>query len=503
MRFAISAPRTIRVAPGPAFPAVFFPAVCLVFLAVAGLASAAPASSLTPDSRADLSADLSANISAVPLAEPEALPLDKPIWFGEMPGRPGTFVVLELKVGRVSLLELSEGKWIKTLFLELKVQQQGEMGLLGIAFHPDFPSNRKYYLNWNPPSGAFATHIDEFEADSSFARDSGKPPRRILRIEQTKNLIHKGGTLAFGPKDGFLYVGMGDGGEGRLAQDRGSLLGKFLRVDVNVTAPDSFRVPEDNPFVGRAGARPEIWALGLRNPWKWSFDPVTGTLWAGDVGEVGREEIDTAGRGSNLGWPWREGSVCLVKDSCDNPGLTAPVADYGRENGNAVVGGTVFRGNPDSPLYGAYFFSDYGKGALWFIQPASDGKHTPQKALNLPFEPVSFGTDARGGLYLVRYDPGMIYRLESAELARIMAMGGSAKGLPPWLRARRGQVFRAFGKDGPDSGDRLGRLDFHTLEGRKVLTLTSGKPEAILELEPGIYLLRRSRQGQVQRLRVE
>ena len=394
-------------APGPAMRTV-----SLVFLATACFASDEVSAYSAPD--------LSANISAVPLAEPKDLALDKPVWFGEMPGRPGTFLVLELKVGRVSLLELSEGKWIKSPFLELKVQQQGEMGLLGLAFHPDFPSNRKYYLNWNPPSPAFATFIDEFEADSSFTRDLGKPPRRILHIEQTQNLINKGGTIAFGPKDGFLYVGLGEGGEGRLAQDRGSLLGKFLWVDVNVAAPDSFRVPADNPFVGEAGTRPEIWALGLRNPWRWGFDPVTGMLWAGDVGEVGREEIDTVGRGSNLGWPWREGSACLAKDSCDNPGLTAPVADYGRENGNAIVGGPVFRGNPASPLYGAYFFSDYGKGALWFIQPAADGKYTPQmtpqKAMNLAFEPVSFGTDARGGLYLVRYDPGMIYRLESADL---------------------------------------------------------------------------------------
>lgn len=499
-------------------------AVRLAFLAAAGLAwdtvSARPftgevTGELTPNVSgnhgADFSANLGAGIIAVPLAESKDLALDKPVWFGEMPGRPGTFVVLELKAGRVSLLELSEGKWIKTPFLELKVQQQGEMGLLGLAFHPDFPSNRKYYLNWNPPSAAFATYIDEFEADPSFTRDSGKPPRRVLHIEQTKNLIHKGGTLAFGPKDGFLYVGMGDGGEGRLAQDPGSLLGKFLRVDVNVAAPDSFRVPEDNPFVGEAGTRPEIWALGLRNPWKWGFDPVTGTLWAGDVGEVGREEIDTVGRGSNLGWPWREGTACLVADSCDHPGLIGPVAEYGRENGNAIVGGPVFRGNPDSPLYGAYFFSDFGKGALWYLQPAADGNYQPQnkpqnkpqKALDLAFEPVSFGTDARGGLYLVRYDPGMIYRLESMDLARIHPGAGRGKRLPTLLRARRGQPFREFVKEEAETGESVGRVDFHTLQGRKVLTLESGSPEVILELEPGIYLLRRSNQGRVQRLTVE
>jgi glucose/arabinose dehydrogenase len=445
-------------------------------------------------------------MAAVPLAEPEALPLDKPVWFGEMPGRPGTFLVLELKAGRVSLLERAEGKWAKSVFLELKVQQQGEMGLLGLAFHPDFAANRKYYLDYNPAAGAFATVIEEFEADSAFTRDSGKPPRRIMRIEQTKNLIHKGGTLAFGPKDGFLYVGMGDGGEGRLAQDRGSPLGKFLRVDVDVPAPDSFRVPDDNPFVGEAGTRPEIWALGLRNPWRWGFDAVTGTLWAGDVGETGREEIDTVGRGSNLGWPWREGSLCLVADSCDKPGMTSPVADYARDQGNAIVGGPVFRGNPDSPLYGAYFFSDFGKGALWFIQPTPDGKYTPQKALNLSFEPVSFGTDGGGGLYLVRYDPGMIYRLESADLAHIAPGKGRKAGQPPLLYARRGRSFRAFSREAAGSGgsgDGIDRLDFHTLQGRKVLTLTSGSPEVILELEPGMYLLRHSRLGQVQRLRVE
>lgn len=445
----------------------------------------------------------SADISAVPLAESAALPLDKPVWFGEMPGRPGTFVVLELKLGRVSLLESEDGKWTKSQFLELKVQQQGEMGLLGIAFHPDFPANRKYYLNYNPPSGAFATFIDEFEADPSFTKDSGKPPRRILHIEQTKNLIHKGGAIAFGPKDGFLYVGLGDGGEGKLAQDRGSLLGKFLRVDVDVSAPDSFRVPEDNPFVGEEGARPEIWAMGLRNPWRWGFDPVTGTLWAGDVGETAREEIDTVGRGTNLGWPWREGAVCLVTDSCDQSGLAAPVAEYGREGGNAIVGGPVFRGDTASPLYGAYFFSDYGKGALWFMKPGPDGKYTPQRALDLSFRPVSFGTDARGGLYLVRYDPGMIYSLESADMARISPAGRSPKREPPLLYARRGRPFRAFPDDPAEHGKGISRVDFHTLQGRKVLTLTSRNPETILELEPGMYVLRRPHPGQVQRLWVE
>jgi glucose/arabinose dehydrogenase len=437
---------------------------------------------------------LSAAIVAVPFLGAPDVPLDKPVWFGEMPGRPGTFVILERLKGLVSLAVKDEdGKWTKSEFLKLSVNQDGEMGLLGLAFHPDFAKNRKYYLDYNPASGGLATVIEEREADISFARDAGKPPRRILRVDQGKETNHKGGTIAFGPKDGFLYVGMGDGGVSLNAQDRKSLLGKFLRVDVN--APDSFRVPKDNPFVGEAGTRPEIWALGLRNPWKWSFDPVTGVLWAGDVGETAREEIDRVARGQNLGWPFREGTFCHEPDSCDNPGLDNPVSELGRNLSTTVIGGVVYRGNSASPYYGSYFFSDFELGTLWMIQPV-EGMPTAafQKVITLPSGPSSFGTDALGNIYVAGYSEGIIYRLESPDL---LAIGPGrdirrAEKAKPFLRARRGSLWN------PEAAGIRSDADVFTPQGRKRITLRASGPAPVLDLPEGCYFLKLREAGPAQ-----
>ncbi|MDB5106497.1 MAG: hypothetical protein JWP91_4186 [Fibrobacteres bacterium] len=426
----------------------------------------------------------SADITVVPFFPSGEVPLDKPVWFGEMPGRPGTFVILERFEGRIALATLTEGKWVKSEFLKVAVKTEGEMGLLGIAFHPDFANNRKYYLDYNPASGGFATLIEEREADSSFTRDSGKPPRRIMRIDQGKQLNHKGGTIAFGPKDGFLYVGMGDGGESLNAQNTATLLGKFLRVDVN--APDSFQVPEDNPFVGRAGTRPEIWALGVRNPWKWSFDPVTGELWAGDVGETAREEIDRIGRGQNLGWPFREGTICQEPDSCDKAGLVGPLAELGRALASTIIGGVVYRGNPASPLYGQYFFADFATGTLWRMTPPPEGETgTFQRVLDLGWGPTSFGTDLLGNIYLTRYETGAIYRLEGADilgLAESRARKNAWEG-PRVMRIRRGQ---SWGNAFP--GERSA-VEVFSPEGRKVSGFNAGGPDAVVALPEGVYFL--------------
>jgi glucose/arabinose dehydrogenase len=252
--------------------------------------------------------------------------------------------------------------------------------------------------------------IEEHLADASLLRDGGKAPRTVLRIAQPYQ-NHKGGTLAFGPKDGYLYVPTGDGGATAAGQDRERRLGKILRVDVN--APDSFRVPADNPFVGQAGVRPEIWAWGLRNPWKWSFDALTGELWVGDVGEEQREEIDVAKAGDNLGWGWMEGTYCHEADQCTGA-LRPPLADFGRGQLTCIIGGYVYRGDPASPWYGTYFFADYGTHAVWGLRRGADGKAGEiRKLLTLPTAPSSFGTDAAGNLYVVGYGNGLIYRLEA------------------------------------------------------------------------------------------
>jgi glucose/arabinose dehydrogenase len=444
-----------------------------------------------------ISNPLPENVTAVPFFDPAEVPLEKPVWFGEMPGKPGTYLVLE-RMGVVALIspakesDSGSAKWSRSEFLKIAVNGEGEMGLLGMAFHPDFADNRKYYLNYNPPHAPLFTVIEERRADSAFSEDSGEPPRQVMRIAQTKNGNHKGGTIAFGPKDGFLYVGMGDGGESMLAQDRSSLLGKMLRVDVN--APDSFRVPPDNPFVGEEGTRPEIWAMGLRNPWKWSFDPSTGALWAGDVGETAREEINVVAKGGNFGWPYREGTVCQVPDSCSRPGLISPALELGRGHSTTVIGGMVFRGDATSPFNGVYFFADFELKTLWAMVSEEGKPVTFQRMLTLPGSPSSFGMDSQGNLFVTGYEDGIIYRLESPDLK------GKGIGVRPgnradhgrdrggFLRARRGRPLDLAGL-GPVRGAALFAPD-----GRLVQRFAS-RNVPLSDLQAGLYFLKLERAG--------
>lgn len=361
----------------------------------------------------DSGAVAAGGFAAVPVFDPDVVPLEKPVWFGNLPGRNDAYLVLEQYAGTVSLIRKSGSAWAKSAFLKVAVRAEGEMGLLGIAFHPRFADNRKYYVHYVPAAGAMRTLIEEREADAGLLKDAGKAPRRILSIPQPYQ-NHKAGTIGFGPKDGYLYVPTGDGGATAAGQDRMSLLGKVLRVDVN--APDSFRVPADNPFIGRAGTRPEIWALGLRNPWKWSFDPVTGVLWAGDVGETEREEIDKVGAGANLGWGFLEGTFCHADAGCAAGGMQPPLLEFGRGEVSVIIGGNVYRGDPASPHYGAYFFADYASREIWMLPRQGEGHASAaRKILTLPSAPASFGTDASGNLYLVGHGNGVVYRLEATD----------------------------------------------------------------------------------------
>ena len=373
-----------------------------------------------------------------------------PVWFGEVPGKPGVFLALERGGARqesesrrekgrsdqdahIYTFEEKDGKWLRKLFLTLPVQSTAaasdERGLLGLAFHPRFPENRRYYLYYMARQGESevdSSVIDERRADASLTADAGTKPRRILGIEQPY-ANHNGGTLAFGPKDGKLYIGTGDGGaagdpQGH-AQNLASLLGKMLRIDVDNTAGGKpYGIPADNPFADGRGpkakdgsaqaARPEVWAYGLRNPWKWSFDAETGDLWAGDVGQNTREEITKVDKGGNLGWKIMEGTGCFnPPDGCDQDGLTLPVADLPRDEAQSITGGYVFRGDPNSPYLGAYFFGDWETRNWWVLMPGHKAGDLPLKLGLLPDQPSSFGTDAKGNLYMVGYKKGTIYRI--------------------------------------------------------------------------------------------
>jgi glucose/arabinose dehydrogenase len=287
----------------------------------------------------------------------------------------------------------------------------GEMGLLGLSFHPDYASNGFFYVYYTP--GPAESVLSRFSV-SSTDPDSADPLSEtiLFRIEQPYT-NHNGGQVAFGP-DGYLYLATGDGGSGGdphgNAQNLNSLLGKVLRIDVNQTANGlEYGIPADNPFRDTEGARPEVYAYGLRNPWRISFDAQTGRLWAGDVGQAEVEEIDIIEAGGNYGWNILEGSRCFGADTCNTDGLIPPVFEYGQSNGDrSVTGGYVYRGDEVPALEGFYVYADFISGRIWTLETGTDSPGNTllqESGLNIS----SFGTDAQGELYLCSFD-GSIYR---------------------------------------------------------------------------------------------
>ncbi|HEY8554564.1 MAG TPA: PQQ-dependent sugar dehydrogenase [Burkholderiales bacterium] len=285
----------------------------------------------------------------------------------------------------------------------------GELGMLGLAFDPDYAANGLFYVNYTLDSPR-RTRIARFRVSADPMRAAPESETVLLEFEQPF-ANHNGGMLAFGP-DGMLYVASGDGGGAgdprNNAQRLDTLLGKILRI-----APDG-SVPPDNPFAGRSGARPEIWAYGLRNPWRMSFDRQTGTLWAGDVGQGTREEIDIIVPGGNYGWRVFEGTLPF-----DNPAnlpadaFIAPVLDYGRELGGSITGGYVYRGTALPALAGAYVYGDFlsGRVRALFYDAAAGTVTSDLEIARVP-NPSSFGEDAAGEIYITSFD-GRIYRLRA------------------------------------------------------------------------------------------
>lgn len=342
----------------------------------------------------------------------------EPLYFAEVPGKPNHYVVLEQHTGNVIVAAVSGETVTKSTMVTVKAGTGDEIGLLGFAFHPRFTENRKYYLSYNPTNDSSV--IEERVADATLIKDGGTAAKVLMRFKQPY-ANHNGGTIAFNPKDNFLYLGFGDGGNFNDPQGRSrmkdSVFAKILRIDVDKAENGkNYGIPSDNPFVGQSPWLPETWAWGLRNPWKFSFDPITNKLWVGDVGQGAREEIDTVPKGADMGWKLTEGKNCLSGTSCDRTGQTPPVLDYERSVGTSVTGGYVYRGNPASPFYGAYFYADYGSRRVFAIE-MNGNQITDTLALpNLAEAPTSFGTDLKGNLFLVGRSPGRIYKLESPDL---------------------------------------------------------------------------------------
>lgn len=359
--------------------------------------------------------ELAKPIGLIPFHTPEHH-CEHPVWFGPVPGLAGTYAVVEHETGKIWLLHKDAAGETKTLFLETGRVMTGTRGLLGLVFHPAFASNRRYFIVKHlVHDGKFASIVFEGEASADLKRDSGKPLRPILRMDAVTN-VHYGGCLQFGP-DGFLYVGMGDSGpqgdpEGH-SQNLGLMLGKMLRFDVDHQDPGkAYAIPCDNPFVGQAGVRPEIWAYGLREPWRFSFDPVTKDLWVGDVGQDLFEEIHIVRRGENYGWNVYEGFEPF-SNRYRRAGETyvPPVFAWTRKYGASSTGGFVYRANPKSSFYGVYIFGDYQNSRIFAMTQENRVLKKVRLIANAPQHVVSFGIDEHGELYLVGYE-GTIYKLD-------------------------------------------------------------------------------------------
>ena len=305
--------------------------------------------------------------------------------------------------GRIKVLQ--PGSTAPEVFLNItsKVLSGGERGLLGLAFHPQFSTNRRFFVNYTrQPDGA--TVIAEYQASGVNPNLADINESVLLTISQPFS-NHNGGMIEFGP-DKFLYIAMGDGGSandpGNRAQNTQELLGKILRIDVDRTqAGLSYATPSDNPFIASAG-RDEIYAYGLRNPWRFSFDRSTGALYAGDVGQGAREEIDIITRGGNYGWRVKEGTICTNNDPSICPSLSSipPIAEYTHTGGRcSITGGYVYRGTLGSLPVGAYVYADYCTGEIFLLK---DG--ATSLVLDTPFNIPSFGEDEAGEIYVVGAD---------------------------------------------------------------------------------------------------
>jgi putative heme-binding domain-containing protein len=362
--------------------------------------------------------ELAKPVGLVPFHTPE-LRFEHPVWFGQIPGVSNAFFVVEHESGRIWRLDKSENKDTKTLFVDLEHYMKGTRGLLGLALHPRFRENGKYYYAKHlVVDGKFNTSIFERQATPDLKTDSGQPPRRILKLDSITD-VHYGGGLQFGP-DGYFYIGMGDTGPQEDPQGHGQntklLIGKMLRIDVDRSEGDlPYAIPPDNPFVGKADVRPEIWALGFREPWRFSFDRVTGELWVGDVGQDRYEEVDLVRRGENFGWNVFEGFERFSNRYCtEGAAYVPPVFAYGRKFGPSVTGGFVYRGDPKSSFYGVYIFGDYQSQRIWGLTQENRKLKKIRQIAHLSQGVVSFGSDDSGNLYVVGYD-GTIYKMRFDE----------------------------------------------------------------------------------------
>jgi glucose/arabinose dehydrogenase len=341
------------------------------------------------------------------------LSFTRPVDFQQPAGNANLVFVVE-QAGIISVFDNNAEVTEKKTFMDItgKVDDGGnEEGLLGLAFHPSYATNGFFYVNYTA-ANPDRTVIARYHVSSAEVAD---PASEVVLLEYDQPFSnHNGGQLAFGP-DGFLYIAVGDGGSAGdpngNGQNRTTLLGSILRIDVDQENGEiKYAVPADNPFVGNtSGFREEIYAYGMRNPWRMSFDSETGALWVGDVGQGAKEEIDIVEKGGNYGWNLMEGSQCF-QAGCDQTGLKLPVWEYGRSDGFSITGGHVYHGNAIPSLQGKYIYADFGSQKVWSLDYSNTDEPVNTELFGAGFNISSFGVDKNQELYLCGFN-GSIYKL--------------------------------------------------------------------------------------------
>ncbi|MDW8140876.1 MAG: PQQ-dependent sugar dehydrogenase [Candidatus Bipolaricaulota bacterium] len=338
----------------------------------------------------------------------------RPVYVTHAGDGSGRLFVVE-QAGIIKIIR--DGRTLATPFLDIRdrvemgARMSDERGLLSVAFHSKYKENGRFFVNYTArKQNVLKSVIAEYKVSPTNPDIADRTERVLLEVDQPF-ANHNGGLNKFGP-DGFLYIGLGDGGAAgdplNAGQSLDTLLGKILRIDVE---RDPYAIPQDNPFVGQANAKGEVWAYGLRNPWRFSFDRCTGRLFAGDVGQNRLEEIDLIEKGKNYGWKIMEGSQCYDPPAlCNTQGLELPIAEYDHSLGCSVTGGYVYRGTQYPSLVGHYLFGDYCSGRIWSLVQESSGRWVMRQLIDSPYSISSFGEDEQGELYVVHHG-GALYRV--------------------------------------------------------------------------------------------